>query len=352
MAHDAAPAVAPVIAPTSSSMDVFLASRAATRFPIRSTSDAVGHLHHVRHRVADEDHRHPVVGDAADRVEHVACLHDAEGSGGLVQEDNALGPSDRACDGDGLLLSPDIAPTGSVRLRTVAPSMSSASCDSLRIAGASMKPNRPSMPFAGFSRPRNMFWAALRCGASAKSWKTVSIPRSAAAVGLSRSTGDPSNRMSPRIESETAGQRLHHRRLAGTVVADQRNHLAGVDVEVGAVERPDVSEASRQRPRFQDWRLRCSHAYRPVVCSCHLHPSQRLSHALWERSGCDAVDLSVRFDADECDPHDCGLSPLSGKFMSSVTWGRSFEVAENRCRRSTTSASPATIGIFAALMRW
>ena len=37
MAHDAAPAVAPVIAPTSSSMDVFLASRAATRFPIRST---------------------------------------------------------------------------------------------------------------------------------------------------------------------------------------------------------------------------------------------------------------------------------------------------------------------------
>ena len=46
------------------------------------------------------------------------------------------------------------------------------------------------------------------------------------------------------VDGEVAGQGLDHRRLAGAVVADEGDHLAGVDVEVGVVESPDVPEAS------------------------------------------------------------------------------------------------------------
>jgi hypothetical protein len=48
----------------------------------------------------------------------------------------------------------------------------------------------------------------------------------------------------PRIQFEVAGQGLHHGRLARTVVADERDNLAGVDVEVGIVQGAHVAEAS------------------------------------------------------------------------------------------------------------
>jgi hypothetical protein len=40
-----------------------------------------------------------------------------------------------------------------------------------------------------------------------------------------------------------AGQQLHQRRLAGAVLADQREHLAGAQVEVHVLERLDAGEA-------------------------------------------------------------------------------------------------------------
>ena len=63
------------------------------------------------------------------------------------------------------------------------------------------------------------------------------------------------------IELEAARQRLDERRLAGTVVADQPDDLAGTDVEVGAVQRADVAEAARDGARLQQ----CGHAV-PSCC--------------------------------------------------------------------------------------
>ena len=40
-----------------------------------------------------------------------------------------------------------------------------------------------------------------------------------------------------------AGEHLHQRRLAGSVLADQRVHLAGAQVEVHVLERLDAGEA-------------------------------------------------------------------------------------------------------------
>ena len=63
---------------------------------------------------------------------------------------------------------------------------------------------------------------------SARSWNTVAMPRSCAALGSGCVTvlaveGDRAG-----VRPVHAGEHLHQRRLAGAVVADERDHLAGV----------------------------------------------------------------------------------------------------------------------------
>src|SRR5207253_7060198 len=57
-----------------------------------------------------------------------------------------------------------------------------------------------------------------------------------------------------RIQGQVARQCLDHGRLACTVVTDQGDDLSAMDVEVGAVQRPDSSEAARQATRLEDRR--------------------------------------------------------------------------------------------------
>ena len=54
------------------------------------------------------------------------------------------------------------------------------------------------------------------------------------------------------VESKVSRECLHHRRFTGAVVADQGDHLARVDVEVGVVQGPDVSETPGQSACFQN----------------------------------------------------------------------------------------------------
>ena len=65
---------------------------------------------------------------------------------------------------------PDMVPTGEVNARTVPPSSANPALAFSRMDFSSMNPNQPSSPFRGISRPRNMFWTGLRCGARARSW--------------------------------------------------------------------------------------------------------------------------------------------------------------------------------------
>ena len=53
-----------------------------------------------------------------------------------------------------------------------------------------------------------------------------------------------------------AGERLDQRRLAGTVVTDDAEHLAREQVEIGAGERGDATEALDQAARGENG-LRC-----------------------------------------------------------------------------------------------
>ena len=53
---------------------------------------------------------------------------------------------------------PDIDPTCAFIARTVPPSSSNPCLARARMALSSMKPNLPSSPLRGISRPRNMFW--------------------------------------------------------------------------------------------------------------------------------------------------------------------------------------------------
>ena len=131
--------------------------------------DPVGDLEHVRHGMRDQHHRDPLVPDPFDGVQHVLGLHHAQRRGGLIQEDDLVRPADRPDDGDLLPLTarhrPDLRGERTHRA-TQLPNPASALA---RIFFSSMKPNPPSTPFAGISRPRNMFCTGFRCGASARS---------------------------------------------------------------------------------------------------------------------------------------------------------------------------------------
>ena len=69
------------------------------------------------------------------------------------------------------------------------------------------------------------------------------MPRRRASSGECSSTGWPSKRISPAVGLVHAGQRLDQRRLAGAVVADERDDLVGVDGEARAAQRADAAEA-------------------------------------------------------------------------------------------------------------
>ncbi len=55
------------------------------------------------------------------------------------------------------------------------------------------------------------------------------------------------------VEGIDADDPLDERRLAGAVVADEGHHLAGLDLEVDLVQRPDRAEGLRAAPTFEEW---------------------------------------------------------------------------------------------------
>ena len=75
-------------------------------------------------------------------------------------------------------------------------------------------------------RVRRRFWATVRSGTSAGSWKTGARPSRAASHGEPIRTCVAVDRDRPRVGADDAGQHLDERALAGAVGAEQRVHLA------------------------------------------------------------------------------------------------------------------------------
>ena len=144
----------------------------ATRRPSRMMWIAVGELEHVRHVVADQDHRQAALADAEDEVEHLPRLLHAERGGRLVHDHEPPRPRRGAGDGDALSLA-----AGEVLDRPApidwTPIFSSAK---LRAASRRMPPLSsirsplPRGPRRLRSRPRKMFVAMSSAGATARSW--------------------------------------------------------------------------------------------------------------------------------------------------------------------------------------
>ena len=103
------------------------------------------------------------------------------------------------------------------------------------------------------SRPRNMFWTMSRLSQSARSWCTVSMPSAAASRGVRMCTGRPSQMISPRVGRVDPGDALDQHRLARAVVAGQRGHLAGRDVEIDVDERLHRAEVLVDPVQPEQW---------------------------------------------------------------------------------------------------
>ena len=139
---------------------------------------------------------------------------------------------------------------------------SSSSAISARVWRSSSAKSTPVAP--RISRPMKMLSRTLRFGARLSSWWMIEMPRSRASVEEEKATGLPSRMISPEVGLHDAGEDLHQRRLAGAVLAEQRRHLAAVDVEVHALERVDravglgdVARGEHDLARRRGWRPAC-----------------------------------------------------------------------------------------------
>jgi hypothetical protein len=81
------------------------------------------------------------------------------------------------------------------------------------------------------------------CGHSAYDWNIIAVPRFSGGSGaMSR----PSTRIGARVRHDEARDRAQQRRLAAAGAAEERDHLAALDVEAHAVEHARRAVGNRQ----------------------------------------------------------------------------------------------------------
>ena len=151
------------------------------------------------------------------------------------------------------------------------PTSSTYSRARLRISRLSSHLNGPKP--RGSSRLRNMLWATERHGTRARSWKTVSIP-SERAWSTERIVPRCRRRTSGPSRSQEAGQDLDQRRLAGAVVADERQAPRPCRGATRRPERDHRAEALRDvlgRRRSGAALAGLAHQLPEVPEPCHLH---------------------------------------------------------------------------------
>src|SRR3954470_4106028 len=205
--------------------------------------DAVGHLEDLRHVVADEDDRQALVAHAADEVEHVARLDHAERGGRLVHEDDLRRPRHRPRDRDALALA---AGHGRDRRRGVL-QRDAEVLEGVAALGAHRLLVDEAEP-AEQARAHDLA-AEEHVGAGIE----LGREREVLVDGLDPQAARVERRVQlDRLALEDdlagvglvhAGQRLDQRRLAGAIVADERDDLVGIDGEARAPQGAHAAEA-------------------------------------------------------------------------------------------------------------
>ena len=98
---------------------------------------------------------------------------------------------------------------------------------------------RPSGP----ARPTSRFSSTVWRGTSSKCWCTMPMPKFSASAELRMATGRPSTSMRARIGGIGAEEDVHQAGLAGAVLAEEAEDVAGVQRQVDAGARLHRAEA-------------------------------------------------------------------------------------------------------------
>ena len=85
-----------------------------------------------------------------------------------------------------------------------------------------------------------MFSATVMSGSTAGCWWTIAMPSWVAIAGVSPSDSSAVHRDRAGVGNGRPGRHAHQGRLAGTVLAEQRVHLAGQDLERHVGQRGDA----------------------------------------------------------------------------------------------------------------
>ena len=231
--------MAPVIRPVTSSGELSAIAFSATLTPAPEHRDPIADGEHVGHAVADQDDRDVLVAQAPDQVEHLGHLADADRGGRLVhQHDLGIrqpGPGDRhrlalaarhlldqiARPGLGLELGEQLGRALVHRLVV----------DDLDEAEAAL----------GLAAEEHV----LGRGQIVAERQILVDDLDALGARVDRLVEVLDRALEPDLalaRRKVAGDDLDQRRLAGAVVAHQPQHLAGLEVELDALERLDRAE--------------------------------------------------------------------------------------------------------------
>ena len=189
-------------------------------------------------------------------VEHLLGLGDAERGGRLVEDDDARLLQHGAGDRDGLALAAGEATTPSAAPTSRCAPTATAAC---------RRPPSPCGPRRRCRResPRGRGTCSARCRGCRTARGPGRRPRcrgAAASRGVCRSRVRAVDEHLALVVGLHAGEALDEGGLAGAVVADQGGDLAGVDLEVDALEDADRAERLLHADQFDDRR----------PCSCRV----------------------------------------------------------------------------------
>ena len=120
---------------------------------------------------------------------------------------------------------------------------------------------RPPDVSTSAGRARRRFSATVRSGSTAGCWWTMAIPHRVAAAGVSESVLLTVDGEDATVGLDGPGGDPHQRRLAGTVLPEERVHLARQHLEGDVGERRDAGIALRDA-RQQHRRLSHGHSSR------------------------------------------------------------------------------------------
>ena len=214
-------------------------------------------LEHLVELVGDEDHRRALVRELAQRGEQLVDLVRHEHGGRLVEDEDPGAAVEHLEDLDALLLAD--AEIGDQLVGVDVEAV-------LRRPARGSAGARPAMSRSigvPGSSPSTMFSHTVRLSASMKCWNTMPMPAAIAsrrrAEVLLHAVDDDRALVGP----VRAVERLHQRRLAGAVLADDGVDRAGAHGQVDAVVGDDSGEALDD-VRAARWRSACSIVTSPM----------------------------------------------------------------------------------------